>query len=86
MNSLKSSPNSPGHVMFNHNPFRVGTNPCALPQGSALARATLGWNWQTPSAFKPYRIGRVASRNPTLRYDLLIFVSVSEDNSSNFNA
>ena len=31
--TLKEFVNSLGHVMFTHNPFRVGTNPCGATPG-----------------------------------------------------
>ena len=60
--TLKEFANSPNYVTFNHNPFRVGTNPCGSIQGSALARATLGCELVTPSAFSVRIVTNLWSR------------------------
>jgi hypothetical protein len=60
------NPDCSGFLEFNRrlrersplgNPFRVATNVFVVTQGSALARATLGWNLLTPSAFAMRHFG-----------------------------
>jgi len=63
--TLKEFANSPGHLMFNHNPFRVAQIHVALPQGSALARATLGW--ELVNAFGVFCSHRYKSLEPSSR-------------------